>query len=818
MPLQSSWMLSDNIYLLDPPLMMAKQSQKKMPIFGRGEINQVDFSRFSLTPSNMGSAQQQALPFPLPKVPAPVLRSSENMNPAGRHPIFNQGFDSPVPSSQHPAHTDTGSAQYQASPFSLPKVPAHVQGSSENVISAGVHSFFNQVPSPQHPDHTDTGSAQYQASPFSLSNVPGSAESINPAGRHSLSNPGFDSPVPSPQHPDHTDTPEAVKLMDKQFQEKIRPCIDLIDSLRSLGVEKDLALPAIAVIGDQSSGKSSVLEALSGVTLPRGTGIVTRCPLELKMKKCATNSPWSGTISYRSTKITVQGPSAVENEVRKAQDYVAGAGKGISAELITLEIVSPNVPDLTLIDLPGITRIALPNQPQDIGNQIKQIIRNYITRQETINLAVVPCNVDIATTEVLEMAREVDPTGERTIGVLTKPDLIDVGAEAEVVHVVQNRVYSLKKGYMMVKCRGQMEIQNKTPLEEAMHNEKAFFENHKQFRVLLNRGQATIPHLAERLTKELVYHISKTLPNIDQQIRSKLREAEEQLSQIGRGVPDTEEEQTHFLVSKIRDFDDGIMKVVNGDEEGKSEDLKLFKNLRKLFESWEMEIKNSCVKFVNEMREESDVYENQYRGRELIGFINYKKFENIMRQHIVTFQDPAIRLLHAVTELIQKCFLDVVSKCFGQFCGLSEAATDNIDDISHKQEEEAGSLITLQFKMERIIHCQDTRYCEVLSVVRAAEAGIVRDQKRLSMNDLACHLEAYLQNTTSRLSNQVPLIIQHFMLYEFKDHLQYQMIRLLEERNKTDLLEERDGLSGERQKLKDQIQRLRLARERLQKF
>ncbi|XP_075707111.1 interferon-induced GTP-binding protein Mx2-like [Rhinoderma darwinii] len=662
-------------------------------------------------------------------------------------------------------------------------------------------------------------SGQHEPRPFSFQAAAGFSEkmNMNPFGQHF--NQGFASPVPSPHNKDQDNMPQTVKLIDKQFQEKIRPCIDLIDSLRSFGVEKDLALPAIAVIGDQSSGKSSVLEALSGVTLPRGTGIVTRCPLELKMKKSAHNAPWCGTISYRNTKISVPGPFAVENEVRTAQDNVAGKGKGISHELITLEIVSPNVPDLTLIDLPGITRIALPDQPKDIGNQIKQVIRKYITRQETINLAVVPCNVDIATTEVLEMAREVDPTGERTIGVLTKPDLVDAGAEEEVLRVVQNRVYKLRKGYMMVRCRGQKDIHNNISLDEAIRNEETFFENHEQFRDLLKCGQATIPHLAERLTKELVAHIFKTLPNIDQQIRSKLREAEEQLLQIGLGVPDTEDEKTKFIIEKIRDFDDSITKVVNGDEEGSSEDLKLFKNLRELFESWEKAMQDSCAVFVNELRRERDVYENQYRGRELYGFINYKKFENIMSKNIGTFQEPAIHVLQEVTELIQKCFRDVASKCFAQFEKFHTAAMDNIEDISLKQKKEAEGIIRLQFKMEKIIYCQDSLYCEALTSIRSADRGNVQnDQRKLSMNELTCHLEAYFKNTTTRLSNQVPLIIQHYILYEFKVDLHYRMIRLLEERNRTDLLEEKDGLSGERQKLKDQIQRLKLARERLQKF
>uniref|UniRef100_A0ACB8FIN6 Interferon-induced GTP-binding protein Mx1 n=1 Tax=Sphaerodactylus townsendi TaxID=933632 RepID=A0ACB8FIN6_9SAUR len=206
-----------------------------------------------------------------------------------------------------------------------------------------------------------------------------------------------------------------------QYEEKIRPCIDFIDSLRALGVEKDLALPAIAVIGDQSSGKSSVLEALSGVALPRGSGIVTRCPLALILKKTRCDHEWKGKISYRDITMELKVPSEVEKEIRKAQISIAGEGVGISHELITLEISSPEVPDLTLIDLPGIARVAVGNQPQDIGHQIKQLIKKFIAKNETINLVVVPSNVDIATTEALKMAQEVDPDGERTLGILAKP-------------------------------------------------------------------------------------------------------------------------------------------------------------------------------------------------------------------------------------------------------------------------------------------------------------------------------------------------------------------------------------------------------------
>ncbi|KAM9454734.1 interferon-induced GTP-binding protein Mx1-like [Clarias gariepinus] len=293
--------------------------------------------------------------------------------------------------------------------------------------------------------------------------------------------------------------------LNEQYEKKVRPHIDLTDSLRALGVETDLMLPAIVVIGDQSSGKSSVLEALSGVPLPCGSDIVTRCPLELKMKK-SKNERWHGKISYKDIKEEIQHSTDVDKIIRKAQNEIAGA-VDISHELISLEVTSPNVPDLTLIDLPGIAHEPVKGQPEDIGEQIKSLIRKFITKQATIMLVVMPCNVDIATTEALKMAQEVDPHGMRTLVILTKPDLVDRDMEETVMSTINNKLLSLKKGYMIVRCRGEQEINKNISLHEAVEKEKDFFINHPRFRTLYIEGKATIPNLAEKLTVNLVHHI-----------------------------------------------------------------------------------------------------------------------------------------------------------------------------------------------------------------------------------------------------------------------------------------------------------------------
>uniref|UniRef100_A0A8C8SGW9 Myxovirus (Influenza virus) resistance 1 n=1 Tax=Pelusios castaneus TaxID=367368 RepID=A0A8C8SGW9_9SAUR len=605
-----------------------------------------------------------------------------------------------------------------------------------------------------------------------------------------------------------------------QYEEKIRPCIDLIDSLRALGVEKDLALPAIAVIGDQSSGKSSVLEALSGVALPRGSGITTRCPLVLRLKKLAPQQEWKGKISYQDRYKELHHPSHVEKEIRTAQNVMAGEGVGISPELISLEISSPNVPDLTLIDLPGIARVAVGNQPQDIGEQIKKLIKKFIAKQETINLVVVPSNVDIATTEALRMAQEVDPEGERTLGILTKPDLVDRGTEQSVVEIVRNLVIHLRKGYMIVKCRGQQDIQNSQTLASAIQKERAFFEEHEHFRVLLDENKATVPVLAEKLTTELVEHINKTLPALEDQINIQLEKTTEALLKYGKGTPKAEDEKLFFLIDKIKLFNQDIMSSVEGEERLLENEIRLFTKLRAEFQKWGKILDDSALTEVWK-------FEEQYRGRELPGFTSYKTFEAIVRQRIMALEKPAFEIMRKVIEIVRKSFLEFATDHFEDFQNLNRAAKERIDYISKKQTEEAEKVIQIHFKMEQIVYCQDNVYRQDLKVTReikpneAASFSFtgVPTQNNSTIKDMTYHLEAYFNSAGKRLSNQIPLIIQFYILQDFGDKLQNSMLQLLQEKEKLNfLLQEQKHAADQRYFLSGRIDRLTQAHLRLIKF
>lgn len=624
----------------------------------------------------------------------------------------------------------------------------------------------------------------------------------------------------------------SVNNLCRQYEEKVRPCIDLIDSLRALGVEQDLALPAIAVIGDQSSGKSSVLEALSGVALPRGSGIVTRCPLVLKLRKLEQGEQWKGKVTYEDNELKLSDPSEVEDAINKAQNLIAGIGLGISDKLISLDVSSPSVPDLTLIDLPGITRVAVGNQPADIGHQIKRLIKKYIQKQETINLVVVPSNVDIATTEALSMAQEVDPEGDRTIGILTKPDLVDRGTEDKVVDVVRNLVYHLKKGYMVVKCRGQQDIQEQLSLTEALEKEQAFFQDHPHFRVLLEDGKATVPYLAERLTTELISHICKSLPLLENQIKNCYQSASEELQKYGADIPEDDNEKTFFLIEKINTFNQDITAIVQGEENVGEGECRLFTKIRDQFLLWSKEIEDNFQSGYDVLYKEVWKFEKQYRGRELPGFVNYKTFENIIRRQIKVLEEPAVEMLHRVTEMVREAFTSVSEKNFDEFFNLHRTTKSKLEDLRLEQEMEAEKMIRLHFQMEQIIYCQDQVYRGALQKVRQKETEEENNTKsssfsssksealqNSSMAEIFQHLNAYRQEAHNRISSHIPLIIQYFILKMFADQLQKGMLQLLQEKDSCSwLLKERNDTSEKRKFLKERLSRLAQARRRLAKF
>lgn len=275
-----------------------------------------------------------------------------------------------------------------------------------------------------------------------------------------------------------------------------------------LGVTS-LDLPRIVVVGSQSSGKSSVLESLVQKDfLPRGKDIVTRRPLILQL----VHTPASSTKGGSGAKGDVEEwgeflhwPGkrfrdflAIRREIELETERVAGSNKGISKVPIQLRISSPRLLNLTLVDLPGITKIPVGEQPPDIEMQTRQLILEHISKPNSIILAVTPANSDLVNSDALKIAREVDPTGLRTIGVLTKLDLMDSGTHA--ADILMNRAaFRLRLGFVGVVNRSQHDININKPIAEALRQEADFFKSHPHYRSIAHRCGTAF--LAKELNK-----------------------------------------------------------------------------------------------------------------------------------------------------------------------------------------------------------------------------------------------------------------------------------------------------------------------------
>ncbi|PAA65837.1 hypothetical protein BOX15_Mlig002592g1 [Macrostomum lignano] len=354
--------------------------------------------------------------------------------------------------------------------------------------------------------------------------------------------------------------------LSQAFKERLRPCLNALDSLRSHGLQREISLPAIAVVGDQSVGKSSVLEAISGVEFPRGLGIVTRCPLMLSMRG-REDSGWTARIRYETKSGQARDkplstPAEIGQAIRDAQEEMTSSSGEISEKLIELHIEGADTPDLTLIDLPGIARFSIANAG-DIATVSKSLIMSYILKPEVLILVVIPCNVDVETVEAISLAREVDPECKRTLGVLTCPDLVNPGSEIEVLAMMRNERLKLRKGFVTVRCRTPQQLKDNMGLREACKAEEEFFKLHPQFCALgdYQRGCKT---LANKLSVELYQAVKERIPEMLKEIQIKRNDYMTMLEALGTGPPQSEAEMKDLLVKMVEEFKKEFSNTASG--------------------------------------------------------------------------------------------------------------------------------------------------------------------------------------------------------------------------------------------------------------
>ncbi|XP_049331712.1 dynamin-3 isoform X2 [Astyanax mexicanus] len=442
--------------------------------------------------------------------------------------------------------------------------------------------------------------------------------------------------------------------MGNRGMEDLIPLINkLQDAFSSIGQSCNLDLPQIAVVGGQSAGKSSVLENFVGRDfLPRGSGIVTRRPLILQLVN--NKAEYAEFLHCKGKKFVDF--DEVRSEIEAETDRITGTNKGISPIPINLRVYSPNVLNLTLIDLPGMTKVAVGDQPHDIEHQIRDMLMQFITKESCLILAVTPANTDLANSDALKIAKEVDPQGLRTIGVITKLDLMDEGTDAR--DILENKLLPLRRGYIGVVNRSQKDIDGRKDIRAALAAERKFFLSHPAYRHIAERMGT--PHLQKTLNQQLTNHIRDTLPGLRSKLQSQLLSLEKEVEEYKNFRPDDPTRKTKALLQMVQQFGVDFEKCIEGSgDQVDTVELSGGARINRIFhERFPFELVKIVFDEKELRREISHAIKNVHGVRTGL-FTPDLAFEAIVKKQIRKLREPSLKcvdmVMSEIATLVQKC-------------------------------------------------------------------------------------------------------------------------------------------------------------------
>ncbi|ELK16274.1 Dynamin-3 [Pteropus alecto] len=379
----------------------------------------------------------------------------------------------------------------------------------------------------------------------------------------------------------------------------------------------------------------------------------------------------------------------VRHEIEAETDRVTGVNKGISSIPINLRVYSPHVLNLTLIDLPGITKVPVGDQPADIEHQIREMIMQFITRENCLILAVTPANTDLANSDALKLAKDVDPQGLRTIGVITKLDLMDEGTDAR--DVLENKLLPLRRGYVGVVNRSQKDIDGKKDIKAAMLAERKFFLSHPAYRHIADRMGT--PHLQKVLNQQLTNHIRDTLPSFRSKLQGQLLSIEHEVEAYRNFKPEDPTRKTKALLQMVQQFAVDFEKRIEGSgDQVDTLELSGGAKINRIFhERFPFEIVKVCTK--------RDFSPFLFTVFPTGLFTPDMAFEAIVKKQIVKLKGPSLKSV----DLVIQELINTVKKCtkklanFPRLCEETERIVANhIREREGKTKDQVLLLIDIQ--------------------------------------------------------------------------------------------------------------------------
>ncbi|KAK3033594.1 hypothetical protein RJ639_034710 [Escallonia herrerae] len=532
------------------------------------------------------------------------------------------------------------------------------------------------------------------------------------------------------------------------------------------------ALPSVAVVGGQSSGKSSVLESIVGRDfLPRGSGIVTRRPLVLQLQKLDDGQQEYAEFGHMPRRrFTDFG--LVRKEIQDETDRITGKTKQISPVPIHLSIYSPNVVNLTLIDLPGLTKVAVEGQAETIVEDIENMVRGYVEKPNCIILAISPANQDIATSDAIKLARDVDP---------------------------------------LVVNRSQADINRNIDMIIARRKEREYFATSPDYGHLSSTMGSE--YLAKLLSKHLESVIRAKIPSITSLINKSIDELEAEMDHLGRPIAIDAGAQLYTILELCRAFDRIFKEHLDGGRPGGDRIYGVFDNqlpaaLRKLPFDRHLSLQN-----VRKVVSEADGYqphliapEQGYR-RLIDGALNY-------------FRGPAEASVDAVHFVLK----ELVRKSIGEtqelkrFPTLQATIAGAAGEALEKFREESKKTVVRLVDMESSYVTVDffRRLPQEVEKVGNQPPSNVDRYAEGHFRRIGSNVSSYIGMVSETLKSTIPKAVVHCQVREAKQSLLnyfYTQIGRKEGKHLAELLDEDPALMERRQQCAKRLELYKAARD-----
>ena len=596
---------------------------------------------------------------------------------------------------------------------------------------------------------------------------------------------------------------------------KLRKLINLVDQLRDCGVSEYIQLPRIASLGTQSSGKSSVLESIVGLDfLPRGDGVVTRRPLELRLNHTIDGKPFAIFEEVRGEKF--YDFNKVRETIEKLTDDVCAGEKNIVDKPIVLNVYSPTCPDLTLIDLPGITRVPVGKQPKNIEEITKNMAKRYCEDPLTIILCVIAANSDIATSDGLKMAKELDKNGSRTLGVLTKLDIMDKGTDAK--KVLLNKEIPLTLGYIAVKNRSKQDLKDKISMEETQKKEREFFKNHPIYKHL---PQTLFGNdvLIKKLTKILFRIIRDNLPVIIKSINESIKRCEEELKYLGTPIPTDEAGKISMIWNLLSEYCEIFKHILRGKYDPKRpvylRDEGGFK-LKVIFK----DLLNEYTGDYNATDDLTDANINYafqlYANEAIPGFLSVEAFYYLLKPKLEQLKEPVYECFNHVYSYLEMLSTKILEKTFSRYPKMISTISEFVNKFLVEEKVKAKSLIDSIIDMDiNHLFTNDYEYMTKFSNMNKAKSTKnnqpnMGEGKSVFTRELRNRVDCYFKLILRNLRDSIPKALGYTLIRPIEFDMKIKLYEMLyNDKKVVGILNEPEGITRQRIELNRQIKVMR---------